>query len=238
MGGYRWGKGEGVYGYLCRRYTYSGKAGCFCNAIKEAPLVEGIVRLIRDQYLSPKALDRLRKALREEQKREGEPAGKKEAAAIRRKIEDLDRIIDQGAERVLSVSSELVPVLAAKLEEHRKERDRLSLEARRLEGSQAKPAIADEQEVDKALDALRDLRGALAKAGPIETRELLSSLVDRVELSFDHRQVGKLTRSEFRSGAIYFRPDAGGSVLFARESLSEQERILRFTAADLKRRAA
>lgn len=238
MGGYRWGKGKGIYGYTCRRYSYSGKAGCFCNAIKEAPLVDAIVRLIRDEYLSPTALDRLRQAIQEEQARGREPDASKKAAAISRRIEELNRIIDRGAERVLSVPAELVPVLAAKLEEHRKERDRLSLEARRLEGSQERPDLPDEQEVAKALEALRDLRGALAKAGPVETRELLSSLVDRVELSFDHRQSGKLTRNKFRSGIIYFRPDAGGSVLFAKGPPSEQERTLRFTLADLKSRAA
>ena len=53
---------------------------------------------------------------------------------------------------------------------------------------------------------------AFSKAKPEGIRELLESIVSKVELRFDHEQSkGGRTRSTFRDGTIYVRPDAGNS---------------------------
>jgi hypothetical protein len=51
------------------------------------------------------------------------------------------------------------------------------------------------------------LREAFARAEPSDTRELLASVVSRIDLFFDRHQHGKYTRTSFREGLIHVRPD-------------------------------
>ena len=43
-----------------------------------------------------------------------------------------------------------------------------------------------------------------------ETKQLLASLVSKVELNFDHERMEGRYRNDFRDGRIFLRPDAGG----------------------------
>ena len=52
----------------------------------------------------------------------------------------------------------------------------------------------------------RDMREAFQDAEPEEIRELLSPLVAKVELHFDHERHGKLERNPFKHGTIFVRP--------------------------------
>ena len=65
----------------------------------------------------------------------------------------------------------------------------------------------DDSEIDRAIDALRDLGRDLTKARPEETRELLSSIVSRIELRFDHKKTASgRTKDTFRDGVIHLNP--------------------------------
>ena len=89
------------------------------------------------------------------------------------------------------------------------ERKRLTTEIETL--SRHNASENDSQaEIERALDALRNLGEALNKAKPVDTRALLASIVTKIELFYDHKESesGRKT-SEFTHGLIYVRPDAG-----------------------------
>jgi DNA invertase Pin-like site-specific DNA recombinase len=194
--------------YHCRTYHATGSTSCHQNTIGEAPLVACIVRKIQERYLSEPALNRLRKALEAAQDRTRPRP--RDLARLRRKIEDLDRKIDQGAERALEAPLEIVPALYRKLEAWRVERDWLKTELDSLTSRQATPDRRDGSEIDQAIDTLRDLSKAFREADPADTKELLGSIVTRIELHFRHEATsGGRERNVFSHGMIYVRPDAG-----------------------------
>jgi hypothetical protein len=63
------------------------------------------------------------------------------------------------------------------------------------------------QEIEEALDALRTLRKTFKEADQADRRELLSTIISRIDLEFDQEQRGKYIRSKFRAGSIHLRPD-------------------------------
>ncbi len=65
-------------------------------------------------------------------------------------------------------------------------------------------------EVDRAIEALKRLREALEQAKPEDSRELLTSIVTKIELHFEEDTTGRQKRA-FSHGLIYIRPEAGES---------------------------
>ena len=131
---------------------------------------------------------------------------------LKRQIEKLDAKIDQGAERVLDAPAEIVPSLYRKLEELKSERDGLSTELESLARHNAKANGngKDGDEIDLAINELQNLSNALKRAKPEDTRELLASIVTKIELFYEHdeKDNGRKT-STFSHGIVYLRPDAG-----------------------------
>lgn len=195
--------------YRCHLYQQSGRTVCYCNTIREAPLVEVVRRKIQEQYTGKASLDRLRKALEREQERTAPRP--RDLARLRKEIEDLDRKIDSGEEAVLEAPVELRSGLYRKLQDLTSRRDRLKADLASLASRDARRTDRDSLEVERAINALRRLGEALRKAKPEETRELLASIVSRIELHFDHQETGEgRIGSSFSHGTIYLRPDAGG----------------------------
>ena len=95
-----------------------------------------------------------------------------------------------------------------KLEETRSERDRLKAELDSLTSRETRSNGMDDEVVDRAIEALRDLGAALNKADPADTKRLLSQIVTRIELHFEDDTSGRQKRA-FSHGEIYLRPDAG-----------------------------
>ena len=124
---------------------------------------------------------------------------------IRRRIAELGRRIDSGAERIFAAPPSLTTTLYAKLEQLRAERDRLVAELAAAERRQEGTEQSEFKEAEEAISALGDLRGAFEKADPTDTRELLNSVVSRIDLFFDRHQHGKYTRTTFREGLIRVR---------------------------------
>ena len=126
MIGYHWNRkktGERLKMYTCSSHHFQGKKVCTRNTIPEASLVDCVVRIIQQRYLSPENLDRLREALRQQQTQDSqhEPL---DTDRIRKRVAELDRRIDNGAERIFSAPSSLTSTLYKKLEQLRAERDR------------------------------------------------------------------------------------------------------------------
>jgi len=103
-----------------------------------------------------------------------------------------------------------VPTLYRKIEDLKTERDRLKSDLESLTGRDNRSGAKDDQEIGQAIAALKSLGKALAKTRPEETKELLSSIVSKIELNYDHHETENgRTRNTFRDGTIYVRPDAG-----------------------------
>ena len=69
----------------------------------------------------------------------------------------------------------------------------------------------DDNEIDRAIESLKNLGKVLNDASPGDTKKLLSSIVTRIELHFEECSTGRQKR-EFTHGDIYVRPDVGGSL--------------------------
>ena len=198
--------------YRCRTYHQSGSGSCYNITIPEAPLVDCIVGKIQDRYLSEAALDRLRRKLEEEQAR-SKPRPK-DLARLRREIETLDRKVDNAEEAVLDAPANSRAGLYRKLEQFNSDRDRLKAELQSLTSRQATVNRKDGSEIDQAIEALQRLREAFNEARPEDRKELLSTVVSRIELNFDHGETkaGRKT-SVFSHGTIYVKPDAGAGAV-------------------------
>ncbi len=224
MIGYHWNRktvGERRKMYTCSSHQLQGKKVCTRNTISEAALVECIVRILREKYLSESSLDRRRKALRRECKARAVADETLDVENIRRQIEEVSRRIDNGADRIFSAPVCLTNTLYAKLEQLRAERDRLRAQLDTAEPQKAGFARQEFKEVEEAISALADLRGAFEKADPADTRELLTSLVSRIDVFFDRHQHGKYTRTTFREGLIHVCPDPTFTNLSTTSPLSD-----------------
>ena len=194
--------------YSCRTYSQAGLGACYPNRIDEAPLVDCIVRKVQERYLSEPALARLRQAL--EAKQNQDKPRPRDVVRLRREVEVLNGKIDAGAGRALEAPPDLVPTLYRKLEAWRGDRDRLKSDLDATVSRQARPDVRDGSQVNQAIEALRNLRQAFMDVDPKDARQLIGSLVSRIELHFDHSTTkGGRRRSTFKHGTIYVRPDAG-----------------------------
>jgi len=212
-GSNRNGSGERVYRYMCRTFHAKGKSACFCNTIREDRLLGCVVGMIQREYLSEKAVERLRKKIHKQQEAERRTVAPIDCKRLRKKIQDLDQKIDQGAERVFSAPEGIVDRLYAKLDELRRERDNLQDQIRAAEMPRNGTQGTDEREVEEALETLRDLRSAIEDADPEDLRELLVSIVSRIELHYSHDTSGKKAKNTFEHGTIFVRPPVESSLL-------------------------
>ena len=223
MIGYHWNRkktGERLKMYTCSSHHFQGKKVCTRNTISEASLVDCVVRIIQERYLSENSLDKIRKAISQQQRIQV-PQQPHDEEGMKRRISELDRRIDNGAERIFSAPPSLTNTLYSKLEQLRAQRDRLRAELDEAKRQRDGVDHHELAEAEEAISALRDLRGAFAMAEPADTRELLASVVSRIDVFFDRRKCGKYTRTTFREGLIHLCPDAVFTSLSTPSRLSD-----------------
>lgn len=199
--------------YRCHTYTDGGKGACYSNSIGEDVLLDCVVRKIEEHYLSDQAIDRLlvkfRKRLAAD--RATVPA---DADRLRQRIKILDEAIDKGTDRVLSAPEALLTTIYAKIERLREDRAELQRQLQAAECHGNGSGGEDEQKVEAAVLALRDLRQAFRDADPADVRELLRRLVVKVEVEFVHRHNGNRIDNTPTGGKIHVRPERAVSILF------------------------
>ncbi len=69
--------------------------------------------------------------------------------------------------------------------------------------------------VDKAIAGLHSLRETLASGEPRKVRAAPQTIIDRIDLEFEHVQGPKQTRSVFSRGVLHFRSCTLGSARVA-----------------------
>ncbi len=211
--------------YHCRRFHSQGRSACHCNSVGEAPLLTTVVRKMQAEVFSEKAIDRLLTAYRKRLAARRRVVPADDGGRLQRRIGDLDRQIDQGVKRVLTAPEAVVGMVYAEIEKLRQERDRLQADLAASGKPVAGTTATDDAKVEEAARVLRDLREAFTDATPEEVRDLLTPLVPKIELHFEHVQDGKKERNSFQYGTIFVRPiDPVLSLLFATPSRTRPHR--------------
>jgi DNA invertase Pin-like site-specific DNA recombinase len=220
--------GSKVYSYVykCLRFHTHGKHGCHCNSIDERVLIDVVTRKMQSEVFSNEAIKRLLVAYRKRlaSRRKAKPADGDDK--LRRRIEVLDRQIDQGAERVLTAPEAVVGTIYGKIEKLREERDQLKARLNAPAQAEADASVTDAHRVKVAGRVLRDLRKAFKDADPSEIRDLIGPLVSKIELHYSHVPQGKKERNLCEGGTIFVRPlDPGLAIMFGTSTSSIRLRL-------------
>ncbi len=199
------GSGDPRYRYECQTWHIKGSSACHANGMYETPLLDVVVQKLQEHVLSEEAIEKLLIAYRKRlaARRKSVPV---DDGRLQKQIAALNKQIDQGAERVFSAPAGIVGTLYAKLDKLRVERDRLQAQLDATGQPENDSSALDDEKVEEAARVLRDMRNAFQDAEPAEVRELLSPLVSKVELHFDHERHGKLERNPFTHGTIFVCP--------------------------------
>jgi site-specific DNA recombinase len=198
--------GPGGKYYKCGKYHHMGKYGCHANHIGEARLVRGVVAKLEEVLLNPAVLKLVRDTFRQ-QAEDLARANAPRLAQARKQIGTLDAKIAQGIERMASIPADLLTDFGAMVRGWKEERGRLRHEVERLEKG---TPVGDVHKLLEAFEAdIAHLREVLYSLDPVRLRCLLLEYVSKVELYFDHEQKARLTRSTFREGRLYVRPQQG-----------------------------
>jgi hypothetical protein len=135
------------------------------------------------------------------------PAHRADCDRLRRQVEDLNRKLDAGVDRISSAPAALVPTLTAKLEELQQQRNALTAKlAAAVKPLQPDDAQREEAEALAGIEALRNLRQSFAESRPSDIRQLLSAVVSRIDLRYQHESQGRKIRHRFVEGIIALRP--------------------------------
>jgi DNA invertase Pin-like site-specific DNA recombinase len=200
---------RGVRYYVCRGYFTYGKTFCSRNRVAEAAMVKVLIRKLRQAFLDPVQLQRLRKAAAD---LEAERRDDRTREHLARQIETLTRQVEEGNERLLLLPPDRIPGVVAKLREWEVQRDKLREQLRQAE---AESPVEDlEAVIDRAEAELWRLEDALQAEDAPLLRELFREWIDHVRLFWDRRQVGKVVRTAFREGEVATRATSEPSNLF------------------------
>lgn len=189
--------------YHCSTYHTQGKARCSHNTIDEAPLTEFLVDLLRQSILGSDNKAEFRKVVRARIKARAAKGSAGDAAALKRRLAELDREIEQGAKRILKAPDSIVDVLSEELAKTRKERDRIASELTQA-AEQSKPLDVD-AEVEATLRAAWTLGAELDKADPARLREMFRRMVESIDCYFEQEPRSTRTVSRFSKAIINLR---------------------------------
>ena len=199
--------------YRCHHYITGGRAACNSNTLREPEILAAVLGKLQAEVFSNKAIDRLLVAYRKRlAARRTTPAA--DDGKLRRRVEVLDRQIDEGAERLLVVPERFVGTLVNKLDKLKTERDRLKAQLDAAGQPETDTTETDDQRVEEAAAILRGLREAFTDATAAEIRDLIGTIVVEVKVRFSHKvEKGRMVNTP-TGGEIVVRPPAQSSLLF------------------------
>jgi DNA invertase Pin-like site-specific DNA recombinase len=182
--------------YWCTANAKHGSGTCHTNRIHQDAILEQVAGLLRCELTTPERLERLRAEV-EANARADAGARQAERDQLTARVHELDRQLDQGAERLLTCPAEAQARVGAKFKEWQIERDRAARELARLDTAEDQGEVYAER-VAGSLHALQQLEEALADAPPDVARDVLANLVTDVRLKFSHQRLPNSTRQRTR----------------------------------------
>jgi DNA invertase Pin-like site-specific DNA recombinase len=250
--------GAKMFGLRCksggrrtREYRYYACSGnqvkpgsCHYLRIREDALLPFLIAKIRDWYLHPDRLEKLRQKLRQKAvaRHQGEPD---RAGRLKKRIAELDADIRRGAQNLIRASTHL-DLIEQELTTLRSQRDKV---AQDLDAAEAAQGISDEDvaaKVDAAVARLYALKDQLADPQPERLRATMRQLVSRIDLYFQEWETpSRRLWYRFAKGIIKLRPQldvagtggvsnpvgSGTDVLTTGTTASEAARALRSAGA-------
>jgi site-specific DNA recombinase len=205
MAGSKWNNGQGdLQYYVCCNYFHRGKSYCDRNAVRQEVLVGAVVEAITDEFLEPKAVKRLREAVRRKAaasiKRPDNPQLPAQLAKVRKELATAERNMAlAGSDELRRRYESVVTGLASKEE---------ALAAALREAQQPKSVVlaSADARVDAALAKIASLRTASLAGERMRLREALREAVARIDVKVRYEERTKRRRYYLESGEIHMRP--------------------------------
>ncbi|HEY2839554.1 MAG TPA: recombinase family protein [Pirellulales bacterium] len=186
-------------GYLCAKNHTRG--GCGHCKVPQGKALALVASMIRERVLGG-SLEALEAAIERQLGRRSQPT---DLQALRQQIAEIDRKLEQGAERLVSVDDSLVPVIERKLLDLKAQRKAIEREL------QAKPAKPPRTAREIAADVWR-LDEVLRTGSPRKVRHALSQIVKGITLDFvPGAKTGRGQRYDFTGGRMELLPKEGQS---------------------------
>jgi DNA invertase Pin-like site-specific DNA recombinase len=200
--------------YECGGYHRNGKAKCLYRVVPQTPIVQFAVRKLVEQFGDKAKLAAV------ERKVEALLRGLYEADpvavdALRAELARLDAKVARAAENALLAPPDHMEEFSAALRRLKAERGEMAERLARAE--QAPKARADlSRRVDLFMDQLILIRSIMnrtrgKKPDPAHLRNLLASLVDRIELDFADVKANGRVSSRFKGGCLHPKVDGLGA---------------------------
>ncbi len=192
--------------YVCSTYQTAGKKqGCGCHAVDQGTLLDFLVVKLKTEVLAGGKRDLLRDEILSAMK-ESADSGPERVESLRAKLSKLDKELDLAKRRFLKAPDDVADMLGEELSSMRKQRDRVAAELAATE------SIADhgqlEQMADAAVDRLWSIAEEFDTAPAPRMRQLLSEMVERVDLYFDSIPKGKRVECPLSKGVATLRRDS------------------------------
>jgi hypothetical protein len=176
--------------YRCSRSVDFGDGTRCPAAIARGPAVlEAVVDGLQKNLLAPARLRAVKARLTRLVEDERKKSGTGDAAALERRIADLDRQVAEGVARIPLLPKSLVPELGKNLDALRAQRDTLTRQLEALGRSQEGDRLPVEERVAAAIAAAYGLRKALAEAEPAVVNDCLRNLGVRVQFATPEARV-------------------------------------------------
>jgi DNA invertase Pin-like site-specific DNA recombinase len=214
--------------YICGTYHAHGRGACSCNVIVEDMLLSVVLRKLQEWFQDTNNKAALEAEIRNRLTKEAaEESGEQKSLEVR--IKELDRQINQGTERMLTIPADLADLAAGKLREWREQRHQLQA---KLDKQTASPSHKRNVEdiVRLSLGLLESLNESIQAADPKAVRVVLREVVSRVECWFDPVPFGpRRKRGLLSCGVISVRPDA----ILTREVARDRPLMIRFRAGNM-----
>ena len=170
-------KGEEVLYFVCRTYQRNTRAGvCTCHSSRESTITEGVVAKVREVCRAGLDPDRLRAMAERAVGRARDQSGLEgELRGIRARLDGLSADLDRMyTDRLNGILPE---------EDFQRIFGRIKLEREQLQGKLKSLELKKKSPVSQADEAKELVQRFLATGG--ENRELLVSLIERIELTTD-----------------------------------------------------
>ncbi len=158
----------------------SGRQRCAAHEVWEGPLVDAILRKLREELLLPANLETIREEI--QRRLEADRVPTQDLDAIRGKVAKLDAQIDKAADAILAAPPTIATTLYARLEKLQQQRRESQAAIQAAE----RPAVGSngdgQSDVEEALAGLWRLRDAIAGARPEDLRELLHQAIVGIDV--------------------------------------------------------
>ncbi len=200
-------KSNGVPSYTC--YSYRERPNsCERYNVREDQGLKAILRELRtqwfDKYFTESHIEQIKSAMRD--MLSGERA---DLGIVKGHLAKVEGQIEQAKRRLVEVPADMVRHVSERLRELEDQRDSLLVQLQQSNTPVEEQVLAVEERINSAIEWLNSLEQiAETKYDSDKVNRMLRQFIDRVELHFKRKPIGKLKkyhRCELVGGVVYFR---------------------------------